>query len=907
MSSPANTTTILLLVTVLLLLAGGGAFMYMSQDDENTRANGVVVLPPDPNLRLYEDYPVVTDPVAANKDCSVEHAVYKNTTDGACYDSSGDPMTGTSTSCGIGTTTGILDTELSVGFVAAQGTGTCDLLQEGERMCEVPCPSDCTGGRWIEGTTCVRIDEDGEEVALFDGGRLSEGACGHGQVQDVRDPNTDDFKPAVGTGECVFKKSKPCYKTCTDDQGNEIDAQFVGGCGYTGIETLDRDIGSTVLGHEGCVKMDENDEPVKDEDGNYIEVGEGEEGRARWYQPVVYGDSTKCKNLVSWKKCQGPPTPTDCVGGWLDQQESVEGDQKWSACYPRPGTYVRGSKEDTPTYRYKQYHISQHASEALPGGGRGGAPCFAEVELEGGETERRQIDRDDDKVFEQQCQTEQWIPGCVKTPWVLDTSNDKGADTGYCVLDENGENPTKKYIRTVENEKGQCGDDDDPYDRDEHGNAEEKFEGCCYKTDWIDEGLLTNGNQPQTRTVKNCTTSSDRWDPDGVSSTRNLAKCHVEDEEWLIKKEKTDTSGNVLGCLPDGYKYFTRKVHNPHLCRRDGIDATAEMKEECCYQTEWETTDRCSPNGKYIKTRRVLDGPGNQSGKCSTEEKVEEEESDIDCCYKKLLADTVDGECGRDGWRDNKYETVGDCTGVNTNATRTACCYTPKDADGNDVWEPYTVVAGEECENGKIWMERSRYSKNCDADEVDTYQKKQHDCEPCARTRYTGSMTGFGNANVIPAAGSQTSYTTHRWREGLHLIDDKGNGNYWDNDGMMLHGNDPDNITSYIEECSQVCDKTSGCKGFTIQHWGRGGIFATLPNALWSCRMWDDNGHCPKGCAHNGTKEDACGTKLPMAKLVPYWRKRDYLEDCTPKVDTPATDVNDDQGNPIKWMVKSCH
>ena len=838
MSSSAN-TAIILLVTVLLLLAGGGAFAYMSQDDENAGTNGVVVLPPDPNLRLSSDYPVNTDPDTANKDCSVEQAVYKNA-EGACYDSSGNVMTGLNNSCGRGTTTRILDTELSVGFVAAQGTGTCDILQDDAGECEVPCPSDCEGGRWIEGQSCVRKYEDGEEVALFDGGRLSKGECGPGQTVNVRNPNTDDFKPAVGTGTCVYYESKPCYKTCTDDQGREIDAEFVGVCGYTGIETLDRDIGSTVFGHEGCVKMDENGEPVKDTSGKYIEVGEGEEGRARWFKPVTYGDSTKCKNLVSWKKCQGPNKPTDCVGGWLDQQESVEGDQKWSACYLRMDPETGLKPVHGETYRKKEYHISQHASEALPGGGRAGAPCFAEVELEGGKTERRQFDSDDAKVFEQQCPQTQWVDECVKTPWVLDTN--RGADTGYCALDENGENPTKKYTRSV---TGACGPDyetksdrffREPYDPDDpNGNDEEKFEGCCYKTDWINdpERTVAEGNQPQIRTVKNCTAGSDPDDPDGASGSRNLKVCHVEDPNWTTKTKAKDASGNELKCKPTGYETFTRKVHNPELCRPD-VDTSTELHEECCYRSEYEKTDTCQDNGKWLETRTVRDGPANGSGLCGQD--IATTQDGDDCCkISHEIVDRGDAGCEATGYQKKQYKHVGNCEalGQSVIASDEQCCYIPKDADGNEAWGEWSTVSGETCEGtgseGIAWMERSRtVGQFCDPDNVKTYEKKQRACErPTCATGYTGSGIGFHPDSFMGKSGEMWALAE---RPGQYRVARE------DMDPVGWPVRAAEATYDELEWCKKKCDDMDGCAGFEMfirAHHQHGGIlFCNLFNDI---------------------------------------------------------------------------
>lgn len=757
--------------------------MYMSQDDDDvTQASGAVRLPRDPNLRLSGDYPVVTDLDAANKDCSVEEAVYRNAED-ACYDSNGDPMTGLNRSCGMGTTKRILDMDASVGFVAAQGTGTCDIIQDDEGMCEVPCPRDCEGGTWSTGT-CLRMNEDGEEVALFDGGKLSEGTCGPGQVTRVR-RRTGDFKPAVGTGSCTFFKQEPCFKTCTDDQGNEIDAQFVGVCGYSGIETVDRDIGSQVFGHEGCVKMNEDGEPVKDEDGNYIEVGEGEEGRMRVYQPVVYGDSTKCKNLVSWKQCRGPDVPTDCVGGWKNQgtcendtrniipdDEDEAGktcDPKWSACYLRINPLTGLTPTHGKTYRYKEYHISQPASEALPGG-RAGKACFAEVELEGGNKENRQFDPDDAMVFEQECPPEQHVPRCVKTQWVLDTT--RGADTGYCGLDENGENPTKRYTREV---KGACGPEwetksdrffDEPYDPDDpNGNDEEKFVGCCYKTDWVDaESNLvdtTNGTKKQTRIVKNCTGGED-GDPDGTSWERHVNVCYIP--EWT-EDHKDGKCGEHDRW---GQQKYVREVKNASLCRAEGRAADSEKYEPCCQQTEWQEGATCQKDGDYKgyykETRSV-------STACTGEDAATTRKG-AECCYIDRSGGTepiggADAPCGSNGVRTLQWkETVGTCSDTEKRAGTEDCCYIPKDSEGNEIWGEARPKEGATCSddgNLEVVQTRTLIGGGNACDDRDTYPIEKTitiECKNC-EGKWEGSHWTYTDHQRATSAFDVDRYGQH--------------------------------------------------------------------------------------------------------------------------------------------------
>lgn len=820
--------------------------MYMSQDDDVTRGSGTVMLPRDPNLKLSGDYPVVTDPDDANKDCSVEEAVYRNVED-ACYDSNGDPMTGLNRSCGMGTTKRILDMDTSVGFVAAQGTGTCDIIQDDEGVCEVPCPADCEGGTWSTGT-CLRMNEDGEEVALFDGGKLSEGTCGPGQVTRVR-RRTGDFKPAVGTGSCTFFKQEPCFKTCTDDQGNEIDAQFVGVCGYSGIETLDRDIGSKVFGHEGCVKIDENDEPVKDEDGNYIPVGEGEEGRARWYQPVVYGDSTKCKNLVSWKQCRGPDVPTDCVGGWKNQgtcendtrniipdgedEAELTCDPKWSACYLRRNPLTGLTPTHGKTYRYKEYHISQPASEALPGGGRAGKACFAEVELEGGKKEKRQFDSDDTMVFEQECPPEQHVPKCVKKQWVLDTT--KGADTGYCRLDENGENPTKRYTREV---KGACGPEwetksdryfDEPYDPDDpDGNDEEKFVGCCYKTDWVDaESNLvdtTNGTKKQTRIVKNCTGGED-GDPDGTSWERHVNVCYIP--EWTDDHKDGECGEHDRW----GQQKYVRDVKNASLCRAEGREADSEKYEPCCQQTEWEQGATCQSDGHYKETRSVSTACEELGG-----EDAATTRKGAECCYIDKSGGTEpigDGTCGSNGVRTLQWkEIVGTCSDAEKRAGTEDCCYIPKDSEGNEIWGEAQPKEGATCSddgNLEVVKRRTLVGGGNTCDGVDTEWTGTIACKNCKGEWEGVEYTYHDDAQRRDEFG--TTYGVKKWHNHkawyrFNVTDPADN---WGEACPYKHGEEQSIRLGACQECNRRTTWLSSYQDPCCPGTGSGGAYGGDP------------------------------------------------------------------------------
>ena len=68
-------TAIILVVTLfaLLIVGGGGALLVASQDTDTLPTTPVNV-----NNTLPRDYRVETDPVIANRDCTVDNAVYKD-------------------------------------------------------------------------------------------------------------------------------------------------------------------------------------------------------------------------------------------------------------------------------------------------------------------------------------------------------------------------------------------------------------------------------------------------------------------------------------------------------------------------------------------------------------------------------------------------------------------------------------------------------------------------------------------------------------------------------------------------------------------------------------------------------------------------------------------------------------
>ena len=236
---------------------------------------------------------------------------------------------------------------------------------------------------------------------------------------------------------------------------------------------------------------------------------------------------------MEWRACEGPPPKTDCEGEWIIQRPDAESDKEWSVCKLKDGQkYGR-------TWRQKEYQITTPQGELTRDGVTipWGKPCMADVVIDGvmNTLEMKPKEKGGQLVFAELCSKAQSVEECDKSQWELDRRRGQNCDRygencDGCALDDDDE-PVKRYTRTVE---GACAAEDGTpyaeYDDDGTGNATEDFVGCCYKSEWMDVGLAVNGEQPQTRVVKNCTGGEDDGDPDGIATTRNKAVCYVP--EW---------------------------------------------------------------------------------------------------------------------------------------------------------------------------------------------------------------------------------------------------------------------------------------------------------------------------------------------------------------------------------------
>ena len=406
-----------------------------------------------------------------------------------------------------------------------------------------------------------------------------------------------------------------------------------------------------MLGHYGCVKKDRNNKPVKDQNGEYVPVGIGEQGVEQWYEAALYGDLTMCENLVEWEACEGPPPKTDCEGEWIIQRPDAESDKEWSVCKLKDGQkYGR-------TWRQKEYQITTPQGELTRDGVTipWGKPCMADVVIDGvmNTLEMKPKEKGGQLVFAELCSKAQSVEECNKSQWELDRTRGQNCDRygencDGCALDDDDE-PVKKYTRTVE---GACAAEDGTpyaeYDDDGTGNATEDFVGCCYKSEWVDDGLAVNGEQPQTRVVKNCTGGEDDGDPDGIATTRNKAVCYVP--EWTDDHKDGECGDHFWG-----QQKYARDVKNASLCRAEGRAADSEKYEPCCDQTEWEQGATCQDDGHYEETRRV-------STACEGEN-ADTTRQGAECCYINADGGTEPlGACGSNGWQTAAWKDTKNCT-----------------------------------------------------------------------------------------------------------------------------------------------------------------------------------------------------------------------------------------------------
>ena len=883
-------TAILLVVTLfaMLIAGGGGALLVTSQKDRDADT-ALPATPVNVNNTLSREYPVETDPLVANRNCAVQNAVYTDA--GPCVGEDGTVLDGTVGRCGSGTVTRKLDTtDESAGFVPESGTGTCDILETtGE--CQVPCPVDCSGGRWINGQSCLRTNSDGSTTALINGGIPGDGTCGHGQMTRTRDTSTDDFVEAVGLGSCTLITSASCSRTCAN-------GEFIDECGYSGIKVKDRDIGSTVFGHEGCVKKDVSDEPVKGDDGKYVPVEVGREGLERWYEAAVYGDTAKCDDLVQWKTCQGPPAPIDCVGGWLDQDMGTDGTQEWSAC-KLPEGEVCGA-----TYREKQYHITTHQGTRTVGGVAipNGEVCSATVTVDGKDEERTMVDGGQ-LTFTEWCGETKRVECCEKTEWKLD--KERG-----CVLDENGGNPTERWTRKV---TGECGPDNAPYDEDEHGNAEEIFIDCCYFSGWsVPEGTecSTKGKMKEIQTVigKKCT-------PDDHSD-RNKVRY---EKDCCYQSGWSVVEGS---CNSDGKEKETQTVAGAGgVCSPYQLSKANKERwdKDCCYESGWSVVeDSCNSDGKEKETQTVV---GTED--VCTDEQLSDDNKERwqkDCCYKSGWS-VVEDSCNSNG-KEKEVQTVtgNKCTSIDlrdANKVRYEkdCCYKSgwsvvEDSCNSDGKEKeIQTVTGNKCSSYDLRdANKVRWEKDCCYESG--WSTVANSCRSDGKEKEIQTVTGAACTSTQLSNSNKERWDSDCCYESGWSVPD---GTTCRSDGKMKEVQTvegacsrakrlPGNKTRYSKDCCYVDDddwvNSGSCTNWRGQKQTREGTGATCGSDttidferwIGCCDRSDytDSG----GCTNWGQRQtrtvvgNNCGTDRDTEQYLDCCDEGDWVDDGTCNIPT---------------------
>ncbi len=228
----------------------------------------------DPNEKVF----VVDDATGARiekRDCSGTSWIKK----GECT-RDGKVLDGTKEACGRGKVEWILDPSHK-DFKPALGGGACASQL---RDCENPCPKPCEGDTWIKGA-CVRVHADGKETKL-DG---TAGKCGDGVLRETLDQKADDFKPAVGSGGCTFRRSGACHVKCPKPQPPK--------CSYPVLGWQNNDM--------GCVVSQTNHTKLKC----------GQKGVIQQFKASTI-NTNKCDQLTRWAACTMPACPVDCRGTW---------------------------------------------------------------------------------------------------------------------------------------------------------------------------------------------------------------------------------------------------------------------------------------------------------------------------------------------------------------------------------------------------------------------------------------------------------------------------------------------------------------------------------------------------------------------------------------------------------------
>ena len=423
------------MVFIVLLLAAAYVFMFQSKpkgsaDDPYENE--------DPDEKVF----VVDETTGARiekRDCSGTSWIKK----GECA-RDGKALDGTKELCGKGKVEWILDPSHK-DFKPALGGGACPSQL---RDCENPCPKPCEGDTWIKGA-CVRVHADGKETKL-DG---TAGKCGDGVLRETLDQKADDFKPAVGSGGCTFKRSGACHVKCPKPQPPK--------CSYPVLGWQNNDM--------GCVVSQTNHTKLKC----------GKKGVIQQFKASTI-NTNKCDQLTRWAACTMPACPVDCRGTWGKNDG-------WGKCVgqcdsqpqkERRYTITRTAKHGGKACPYENNKLEyKNCGKIVPCCETGQWSDWSACGADGKKTKKRSV---------KNCASN------VASKESADCCYQKGdwKNSGSC-----SSGGKQKQTQTTKGCKKGTGT---------------RYVNCCYqKGNWKNSGSCSGGKQKQTQTTKNCPAGKD--------------------------------------------------------------------------------------------------------------------------------------------------------------------------------------------------------------------------------------------------------------------------------------------------------------------------------------------------------------------------------------------------------------
>jgi len=473
-------------------------------------------------------------PVVQPRDCSGTEYIKK----GQCT-RDGKVLDGTTGACGDGKVEWILDPGHENFKFPIAGGKACESQF---RDCNVPCPKPCEGDTWKKGP-CVRTEEDGSETVL-DG---TVGKCGDGTMRAILNQDADDFKPAVGSGECTFSRSGACFVECPVPEEPK--------CSYP------------VLGWQnnsmGCV-VSRND---------HTKLGCGKTGEIQQYKASTL-NTEKCEQLTRWVACTTDPCPVNCEGSWSDYGPCI------GECDTQP------QKQRT----YTVTTTAKHGGDACPHADKeveykncgrivGCCKPFGDWQLKGscgtngkgdyykvhtGECKDSVVNKEDDCCY----QGYDW------------------ANVGGCSVE--GKQLQKQTTKNCP------------------AGTESRDVDCCYQGgDWVNVGgCSSSGKQKQTQTTKNCPAGTESRDVNCCyqgGDWANAGGCSIEGKQNQTQTTKNcpaGTDSRQLDCQLDCVGAWTKTGN----CRSKSTSSIRKPRYKKEYEYRYTVTRPKHGKGKACPT-----------------------------------------------------------------------------------------------------------------------------------------------------------------------------------------------------------------------------------------------------------------------------------------------------------------